>query len=62
MWRDVFLANRAPLLVALDALAEELADLRRAVDEGDGAAIAALVARARAGRTRVMSDVPGSRR
>jgi prephenate dehydrogenase len=62
MWRDVFLANRAPLLVALDALAGELADLRRAVDDGDGAAIAALVARARAGRARVMSDAPGSRR
>jgi prephenate dehydrogenase len=55
MWRDVFLANRAPLLAALDALGAELTALRAAVDAGDGAAIAALVARARAGRARVMA-------
>lgn len=54
MWRDVFLANRAPLMVALDSFAGELAALRRAVEAGDGEAIAALVTRARAGRARVM--------
>jgi prephenate dehydrogenase len=62
MWRDVFIANRAPLLVALDALAAELSALRQAVHDGDGDAIAALVQRARAGRARVMNDTPGSRR
>jgi prephenate dehydrogenase len=54
MWRDIFVANRAPLLVALDALGGELAALRRAVENGDGEAIAALVQRAGAGRARVM--------
>jgi prephenate dehydrogenase len=62
MWRDVFLANRAPLLVALDTLQAELAALRQAVTDGDGDAIAALVERARAGRARVMTDSNGSRR
>jgi prephenate dehydrogenase len=55
MWRDVFVANRAPLLAALDALDAELTALRAAVDAGDGEAIAALVERARAGRARVMA-------
>lgn len=54
MWRDIFVANRAALLEALDAYAGELGALRRAVDAGDAAAIEALVARARGGRARVM--------
>ena len=54
MWRDIFLANRAALLEAIDAYAGELAALRRAVDAGDASAIEALVARARDGRARVM--------
>jgi prephenate dehydrogenase len=54
MWRDVFLANRAPLLDALDELGRELAALRGAVDAGDAAAIERLVERAREGRRRVM--------
>lgn len=54
MWRDIFLANRAALLGALDALGDELAALRRAVEAGDAAAIEALVARAGAARRRVM--------
>jgi len=54
MWRDIFVANRAALLEAIDAYAGELAALRRAVDAGDTAAIEALVARARQGRARVM--------
>ena len=54
MWRDIFLANRAALLGALDALGAELAALRRAVEAGDAAAIEALVARAGAARRRVM--------
>jgi len=54
MWRDIFVANRAALLDAVDACAGELAALRRAIDDGDAAAIEALVARARQGRARVM--------
>jgi prephenate dehydrogenase len=54
MWRDIFVANRAALLDALDGFGAELASLRRAVDAGDAAAIEALVARAGAGRARVM--------
>ena len=54
MWRDIFVDNRAALLEAIDALGGELAELRRAVDGGDAAAIEAIVARARDGRARVM--------
>ena len=54
MWRDIFVANRAALLEAIDAYAGELATLRRAVDAGDAGAIEALVARAGDGRGRVM--------
>jgi prephenate dehydrogenase len=54
MWRDVFLANRAGLLAALDGLGDELAALRRAVHDGDAAAIETLIGRANAGRRRVM--------
>ena len=54
MWRDIFVANRAALIEALDAYAGELGALRRAVEAGDAAAIEALVARAREGRARVM--------
>jgi prephenate dehydrogenase len=54
MWRDIFVANRAPLLAALDGLDEELRALRRAVDDGDAAAIEKLVERARSGRKRVL--------
>jgi prephenate dehydrogenase len=54
MWRDIFLSNRAAVLATLERLDEELGRLRRAVAAGDGAAIEALIARARAGRRRVV--------
>jgi prephenate dehydrogenase len=54
MWVDVFLENRGPLLEALDAFAGELAALRGAIERGDGAAIAALIAEARAARARIL--------
>jgi prephenate dehydrogenase len=54
MWRDIFVANRAPLLTAVDGLLAELQALRRAIDDGDGAAIEALVLRAGRGRARVL--------
>lgn len=54
MWRDIFVANRGALLDAIDAYTGELAELRRAIDAGDAAAIEKLVVRARDGRARVM--------
>jgi prephenate dehydrogenase len=54
MWRDIFLANHAPLLAALEGFAGELEALRAAVAAADPEAIEAIVARARAGRARVM--------
>jgi prephenate dehydrogenase len=56
MWRDVFLANRAALLTALDGMEGELASLRRAIDSGAGGEIEALIARAHIGRRRVMAS------
>jgi prephenate dehydrogenase len=55
MWRDIFLANRAPLLDAIDGLSRELSELRGAIEAGDAAAIERLIERARAGRRRVMA-------
>lgn len=55
MWRDIFVANRAPLVEAIDALLRELTALRAAVDAGDGAAVERLVERAQKGRRRVMA-------
>jgi prephenate dehydrogenase len=54
MWRDIFLANRAPLLRALEGLKSELAALHTAVELGDAPAIEALIGRAHAGRRRVL--------
>jgi prephenate dehydrogenase len=54
MWRDIFLANRGPLLRALATLESELGELQRAVASGDGAALMALIERARAARKQVL--------
>jgi prephenate dehydrogenase len=54
MWRDVFLANREPLLLALERLDEELGALRRALATGDADALAAYIAAAREARARVL--------
>jgi hypothetical protein len=45
-------------LTALDGLIDELAALRRAVDDGDAGAIESLVVRARGGRARVLTAPP----
>ena len=47
MWRDIALANRGPLLEAMDSFGEHLAALRRAVAEGDGEAITEIFAAAK---------------
>lgn len=52
-WLDVLDTNRAPVLEALDRMAALLAEIRRAVAEGDRAAVAAHFERARQVRARV---------
>jgi prephenate dehydrogenase len=54
MWRDIFLSNAGPVLAAIERLDGELSGLRRAIARGDGAAIEAIIERARAGRRRVL--------
>ena len=36
MWRDIFLANKAPILEMIDRFEEDLLQLRRAIRTGDG--------------------------
>lgn len=43
MWRDIFLANRSPVVEAIDAFIERLRLLRQAIGAGDAAAIAAFL-------------------
>jgi len=54
MWRDVLLSNREVVLTAMRGLDDELAELRRAVAAGDGAALDSLIERAREGRARIL--------
>lgn len=54
MWRDVLLANRDEVLLALEALDEELGALRRAIAGRDGAKLESLIARAKESRRRVI--------
>jgi prephenate dehydrogenase len=58
MWRDIFLANREPLLSALGGLSAELSALTDAIEAGDGGAIERLVARAGESRRRVLGKEP----
>ncbi len=50
MWRDIALTNRDALLASMDALSEQLAEIRAAVAEGDGARLAELFACAKQAR------------
>jgi prephenate dehydrogenase len=61
MWRDILLANRAPVLVALDRFARACERLRDAVANGDGAAIEGELARAAAARRRLDVSPPRPR-
>jgi prephenate dehydrogenase len=54
MWRDIFLSNRDAVAAALARLGRELDALGRAIADGDGAALEALIARARTGRRRIL--------
>ena len=52
MWRDIFLANQVALLGELDAYAEELQVMRRALKKKDGATLLSLFEKARRARER----------
>lgn len=52
MWRDICLANRESLLAAIEGYAAELAQVRAAIERGDGAALGEMFAHARAARSR----------
>jgi len=53
LWRDIFDANRAALLAAVDTFTARLLDLRAAVARGDDAALLALLDTARRARERL---------
>jgi len=40
MWRDIAVMNREALLASIDGFSASLAELRRSIDRGDGAALA----------------------
>lgn len=50
MWRDIFLANRDPLLAELSAYEEELQQLRRLIEQGDAAGLEDVFSVSRAAR------------
>ncbi|MFB1011385.1 MAG: bifunctional prephenate dehydrogenase/3-phosphoshikimate 1-carboxyvinyltransferase [Thiopseudomonas sp.] len=50
MWHDIFLSNRDAVLQQLDALTEDLASLRQAVEQGDGRYLMGVFTRARVAR------------
>ncbi|MCC6848936.1 MAG: prephenate dehydrogenase/arogenate dehydrogenase family protein [Deltaproteobacteria bacterium] len=53
IWRDILLANRAPVLAALAGFGAACERLRRALAAGDGAAVARELGRARRARRRI---------
>jgi prephenate dehydrogenase len=55
MWRDILVSNREAVLVALDGLEQQLAELRRAIESEDANALEELIVRARQGRRRVLA-------
>jgi len=56
-WRDIFLANRGPILQAIDSFLAQLTVLRAAVDGGDAAKIEATIAKACGARRAWSGDV-----
>jgi prephenate dehydrogenase len=50
VWTEIFLANRAPLAVSLDAFRQALAELERAITGGSAAELRAALARTKATR------------
>jgi prephenate dehydrogenase len=56
VWTDIYLANRAPLLEALDEAARRLEEVRAALAAGDARALAEWNERARAARAQLLGD------
>jgi cyclohexadieny/prephenate dehydrogenase len=54
MWRDIALANRTELLIAIDSFSEHLSTLRNAVESGDGKQMHDIFTRAKAARDAFM--------
>jgi cyclohexadieny/prephenate dehydrogenase / 3-phosphoshikimate 1-carboxyvinyltransferase len=50
MWRDVFLANKEATLATLDHFTDRLADMRAAIDQGDGTSMFGVFTRAKSAR------------
>ncbi len=50
MWRDVFLANKDATLATLDHFTDRLADMRAAIEQGDGASMFGVFTRAKSAR------------
>ena len=50
MWHDIFLSNREAVLRVIDHFTEDLAGLRQAIEDQDGAALLRVFTRARAAR------------
>lgn len=56
MWRDVFLNNREAVLEMLGKLTDDLAEMRRSIDEGDGEALFDRFTRTRAIRRSIIEQ------
>jgi 3-phosphoshikimate 1-carboxyvinyltransferase len=50
MWRDVFMANKDATLATLDHFTDRLADMRTAIEKGDGASMFGVFTRAKSAR------------
>lgn len=50
MWRDVFMANKDATLSTLDHFTDRLADMRAAIEQGDGASMFGVFTRAKSAR------------
>ncbi|WP_255828594.1 bifunctional prephenate dehydrogenase/3-phosphoshikimate 1-carboxyvinyltransferase [Marinomonas rhizomae] len=50
MWRDVFMANKDATLATLDHFTDRLADMRAAIEQGDGASMFGVFTRAKSAR------------
>lgn len=50
MWRDVFMANKEATLSTLDHFTDRLADMRAAIEQGDGASMFGVFTRAKSAR------------
>ena len=56
VWRDIFLANRDPLLALLTRFASEVEDLRAAIAERDGDRLESLLSEGRVSRARLFPE------